>query len=175
MAMCETCHVPRSSGSRVSRAASLTRLLLVFATIGALAAVALGQDSRPGPKPRARADADRVFLDDMARQAADAKSIAAQAADLPLLADLARSIESQDRRIAGASAGPPAREPLRSGHVRSVRDAIRRHVGADRIIARVALETGTGAKTTRAAAALLRASEMWSLPPRSRGLRDVGA
>jgi hypothetical protein len=113
----------------------------------------------------------------MARQAADAKRIAAQAADLPVIAHLARSIESQDRRIAGAAAGLPAHatEPLTSGYARSVRDAIRRHIAADRIIATVALETGASAKTMRAAAALLRASEMWSLPPRSRGLRDVGA
>ena len=166
--MCETCHVPGSNASSAPRATRITQIVLVLVTIGTLAAVALSQESQPAPNPRAPSVPDRVFLDDMARQLADARRIAAQAADSPLFEDLVRRIERDDRQIAGDAPGAPARGRQRPGPVndRAVRNAIRRHITADRIIARVALETAAGAETRREAAALLRASRAWTLPPR---------
>jgi hypothetical protein len=163
--MCETCPAPQPGRPRITRAAKTQWALMMLAIIGALAVGALGGGSEQAPdEQRSMTAADRVFVDDMARQAARARRLAARAAGSPRLEALARRLEREDRRLAGRGQIPsPAERMLRPADAnRAVRDAIRRHVVEDRIIAQLALATGTSAVTKRAAVELLRASRDWT-------------
>ena len=163
--MCETCRMPEPGRGGVARAAKIQWALVVLVTVGALVAGVLGGNSEP---ERSVTAPDRVFRGDMARQADDANRLVAQAAGSPRLEELAQRIERVDRGLAGRNRRSPAAERTTEARTddRALRDAIRRHVVEDRIIAQIGLETGSSASTRRAAAELLRASRDWTVPPR---------
>jgi hypothetical protein len=158
--MCDTCHVPDGEPMRRSRAAKLHAAVIALAVAGSLIAAVAGGSADQPPVTAG----DRVFHADMARQAADASRIAAQAAGSPPLAELARRIGREDRRLGGrvpvsGVAAPDDRPPAGD---RDLRSAVERHIAEDRLIARIALGSASSAGTRRAAAALLRTSRDWT-------------
>lgn len=165
--MCETCAQPHSSRPRVpwvakSQLAAVAIGLAVMALAGAF-----GSNRQAPSTPAADGSApDRVFAEDIARQTAESRDLLARAATSPALATLLRRIEREDSNALAATRLARAPVPLtRAAPLESsMRQAVRRHIAADRIIAQVEVATGTRGSAKRAATRLLEISRTWSIP-----------
>jgi hypothetical protein len=169
MHMCQSCQLPENERPRIRRAAMIVwgAILLATAATGLVATLGGGPDAPPAQ--RSARLVDRVFYDDMARQAADAGRLVAQASGSSRVLALARRIEVADRGVLvhGAAEELPRPTWLAAPVDSDVRAGIRRHIAQDRIIARIALETATTSAARRAAALLLRRSRDWTVPTQS--------
>jgi hypothetical protein len=164
--MCET---HRNAGD-IAHSPAFTRMAklrwgaLLLCVAAATAIIALHGGRSAGGDQEALSPADTVFLNDMTRQADDAKTLVRRADREPELRSVARSIRRTDLAVL---AGPGAR-PARPGATASLegsmalRQALARHVANDRIIARVALRSAVSTATKRSAEQLLASSRRWA-------------
>lgn len=155
------CEMPAAAerGDRIPKGAKIQWSVIALAAVCTALAAVLAPGGGARPDKREPAGPERVFFSDIARQHAESRRLVANSAGLRL-GMLARRVESADRAALGApTTAPVTATPARDERV--LRGALRKHLDADSVIARVELATGTSPGAARAAARLL--SESLSL------------